>query len=68
MPTFELPNIYRSTGAGDAWNAGDIFAELFEFNDEERLLFANLVAGCYISSPEPLPPNLDKLIEFLGKF
>ena len=68
VPAQELSKIYRSTGAGDAWNAGDIFGELLGFDDEERLLFANLVAGCYISSSEPVLPTLEKIIEFLGKF
>ncbi len=67
IPTLNLSRIYRSTGAGDAWNAGDIFAELLDFDDDERLLFANLVAGYYISSPEPVHPTLEKIIEFISK-
>ncbi len=66
IPTLNLANIYRSTGAGDTWNAGDIFAELLGFTDEERLLFANFVAGYYISSPDPIHPTLRDIIKFIS--
>ena len=66
IPTIQLPKIYRATGAGDTWNAGNLFAELLGFNDDERLLFANLAAGCYISSSEPIHPNLKGIIHFIG--
>ena len=36
-------------------------------SDEERLLFANLIAGCYISSPEPIHPTFDEIIKFISK-
>lgn len=65
IPTLQLSKVYRATGAGDAWNAGNLFAELLNFNDDERLLFANLVAGCYISSPDPIHPSLEKIISFI---
>ncbi len=58
---------YRSTGAGDAWNAGDIFGELAEFKTDERLLLANIVAGVYISSPQQLHPDLKKIEKFLSE-
>jgi len=66
IPSLRLSKIYRATGAGDAWNAGNLFAELLNFNDDERLLFANLVAGCYISSPDPIHPSLEKIISFIS--
>jgi sugar/nucleoside kinase (ribokinase family) len=59
--------VYRSTGAGDAWNAANIFADVLGFADDERLLFANIVAGQYISSPDILPPSLDMVINFNKK-
>jgi len=65
IPTIQLSRIYRVTGAGDTWNAGNLFAELLGFSDDERLLFANTLAGCYISSPEPIHPNLGKIVSFL---
>ncbi len=64
-PTIKLSRIFRATGAGDTWNAGNLFAELLDFNDDERLLFANLVAGCYISSSDPIHPSIEKIINFI---
>lgn len=65
VPTIPLSMTYRSTGAGDVWNAANIFADLLGFVDEERLLFANIVAGQYIASPDVLPPSLDTVINFI---
>jgi sugar/nucleoside kinase (ribokinase family) len=67
VPTISFPKIYRSTGAGDAWNAADLFAELFGFEDDERLLFANITAGCYISTHEPIHPTIDTIFNFIKK-
>jgi sugar/nucleoside kinase (ribokinase family) len=57
--------VYRSTGAGDAWNAANIFADLLGFADDERLLFANIFAGVYISSPDIVHPTIDTVINFI---
>jgi len=59
VPTENAPKIVRATGAGDYWNAADLLATLLEFPSAERLAFANLVAGLYISSADPQPPTLD---------
>jgi sugar/nucleoside kinase (ribokinase family) len=67
VPTIPISKVYRSTGAGDIWNAANIFADLLEWDTDERLLFANIVAGQYISSPETLPPTLDMIINFIKK-
>lgn len=67
VPSPNINNKYRSTGAGDTWNAGNIFADLLGFNDDERLFFAGCVAGRYISSIEPIHPSLNDLKEFIGK-
>jgi len=67
VPTISVPRIYRSTGAGDAWNAANLFAELFGFGDDERLLFANIAAGAYISMPEPIHPTIDTILNFIKK-
>lgn len=67
VPTLTLPTIYRGTGAGDAWNAGDLFAELLEFPDDERLLFANIVAGSYIANIEPRHPTFQDIINTIKK-
>jgi len=66
VQTLKISKIYRSTGAGDAWNAGDIFAELLGFNDDERLLFANAVAGYYVSSAKPVHPTVEDIIQFIS--
>jgi sugar/nucleoside kinase (ribokinase family) len=65
IPSLKLSKIYRITGAGDAWNAGNLFAELLNFDDDERLLFANIVAGCYITSSDPIHPSLKEIINFI---
>jgi len=65
IPTMSLSTVYRTTGAGDVWNAANIFADLLDFADDERLLFANIVAGYYVSSPEILPPTIDMVINFI---
>jgi len=65
IPTISLSTMYRSTGAGDVWNAANIFSDLLGFADDERLLFANIVAGRYISSPQILPPTIDMVINFI---
>jgi sugar/nucleoside kinase (ribokinase family) len=65
IPSISLRTVYRSTGAGDAWNAANIFADLLGFADDERLLFANIFAGVYISSPEILHPTSDMVINFI---
>ncbi len=49
VPTLALSNVYRSTGAGDVGNAGNILGDLLGFSFEIRLAFANSLAGCYIS-------------------
>jgi len=66
VPSFKKTNIRRTTGAGDAWNAGNIFGELLNFDDDERLLFANSVAFCYITNPDPVHPTIQDIINLLG--
>ncbi len=65
IPTIPLLTVYRSTGAGDVWNAANIFADFLGFAVDERLLFANIVAGQYVSSLDILPPSLDMIINFI---
>jgi sugar/nucleoside kinase (ribokinase family) len=64
-PTIKTSRILRTTGAGDSWNAGNLFADLLGFNDNERLLFANSVAGFYISSIDSVYPNLEDIKNFI---
>ena len=65
VPTIPLSIVYRSTGAGDVWNAANLFAELLGFADDERLLFANMFAGYYISSPDVVHLTIDMCINFI---
>jgi len=57
----------RATGAGDAWNAGNIYADKQNLPSEKRLTFANAVAAYYISSPNATHPTLNQLKKFLKK-
>lgn len=63
-PAFETKAL-RATGAGDAWNAGNIFADANHFPDDLRLIFSNAVAAYYLSSPLGKHPTLKQLYRFL---
>jgi len=63
VPAFRVP-VLRTTGAGDAWNAGNIFGDALGFSDHCRLTLANLTAAYYISSLTAEHPTLPKLKEF----
>jgi len=66
VPAFKV-SVLRVTGAGDAWNAGNIFGDALGLSDSCRLTLANAVAAYYISSPageHPIPP---KLVDFCSK-
>ena len=64
VPSFKV-EVLRATGAGDAWNAGNIFADAHKFSHEIRLTFANAVAAYYISSPNAEHPTIKDIQEFL---
>jgi len=66
VPTFNVP-VLRATGAGDAWNAGNIFGDAVALPDNCRLTFSNAVAAYYVSSPAGEHPTLPKLMEFCSK-
>jgi len=66
VPAFSVP-VLRATGAGDAWNAGNIVGDALGLPDACRLTFANAVAAYYISNPTGEHPTLPKLIEFCSK-
>jgi sugar/nucleoside kinase (ribokinase family) len=66
VPAFNVPVLW-STGAGDAWNAGNIFGDALGLPDSCRLTLANAVAAYYVSSPTAEHPTLPKLIEFCSK-
>jgi sugar/nucleoside kinase (ribokinase family) len=66
IPAFQVP-VLRATGAGDAWNAGNVIGDACGLSDDYRLMLANAVAAYYISNADELHPTRRKLIEFLEK-
>ena len=64
VPAFKVKAL-RATGAGDAWNAGNILADENGLPDECRLALANAVSACYLSDPTGEHPTKRKLISFL---
>ncbi|MGB9959048.1 MAG: carbohydrate kinase family protein [Candidatus Bathyarchaeales archaeon] len=66
VPAFQVP-VLRATGAGDAWNAGNILGNIYGVSDEERLTLANVVAAYYISNPNGKHPTRKELIDFCNK-
>jgi len=63
VPAFKV-KVLRSTGAGDSWNAGNIFGDALNLPDSCRLTLANAVAAYYISNPAAEHPTLPQLIDF----
>jgi sugar/nucleoside kinase (ribokinase family) len=66
VPTFKIKAL-RATGAGDAWNAGNVFGCGNGLSDECRLTLANAVSACYLTDPEGAHPTREKLISFLSE-
>ncbi len=64
VPAFKV-KVLRATGAGDAWNAGNIYADANDFPFDLRLTFANAVAAYYLSSPTGEHPQVHQLRRFL---
>ncbi|MCL5876519.1 MAG: PfkB family carbohydrate kinase [Candidatus Bathyarchaeota archaeon] len=64
VPTFKI-EVFRATGAGDAWNAGNIIADYRELSDECRLMLANAVSACYLSGADGMHPTKAKIASFL---
>jgi len=52
-------------GAGDSWNAGDIYGMLLGLSPSDRLVLANAVAALYVSSAEAKHPSKKDVIGFL---
>lgn len=63
-PTFEV-EARRITGAGDAWNAADIYAYAAGMPHFHRLYFANAYAARYISNPNGQHPRKEEVVDFL---
>jgi sugar/nucleoside kinase (ribokinase family) len=64
VPAFEIKAL-RATGAGDAWNAGNILSDGNGLSDECRLALANAVAACYLADAEGKHPTRLKLAKFI---
>ena len=64
VPAFKIKAL-RATGAGDAWNAGNILGDGNALSDECRLALANAVSACYLFDSEGMHPTRLKLVEFL---
>ena len=67
VPAFKV-KVFRATGAGDAWDAGNILGDHFGLYNESRLTLANAVAACYLSDPDGLHPTKEKLFSFLRDY
>ncbi|MFX1604734.1 MAG: carbohydrate kinase family protein [Promethearchaeota archaeon] len=52
-------------GAGDAWNAGDIYGSLLKLTPKDRLTLANATASLYVSSPTATHPQLSDIVKYL---
>jgi sugar/nucleoside kinase (ribokinase family) len=64
VPAFKIQAL-RATGAGDAWNAGNIVGDGNGLSDECRLALANAVAACYLADPTGEHPTRQRLAEFI---
>ncbi len=64
IPAFKV-NTLRATGAGDAWNAGNIYANINNFPTDLRLTFANATAAYYLSNLTGKHPTFVELQGFL---
>lgn len=66
VPAFKIKAL-RVTGAGDAWDAGNILGDAYKLSDECRLVLANAVSACYLSSRSGLHPTRSELLKFLNR-
>jgi sugar/nucleoside kinase (ribokinase family) len=64
VPAFKV-NALRATGAGDAWDAGNIIGDGNALSDECRLSLANAVSACYLADSEGTHPTRQKIVNFV---
>jgi sugar/nucleoside kinase (ribokinase family) len=64
VPAFKDKTL-RATGAGDAWNAGNIIGYGNNLSDECRLALANAVSAYYLSDIHGSHPTRQKLGKFI---
>ena len=65
VPTFRIP-ILRATGAGDAWDAGNIIGDHYQLSDECRLTLANAVSACYLQDVQGMHPTKEIISNFIN--
>jgi ribokinase len=66
IPALKVP-VRRVTGAGDSWNAANIYSDANDFPDKFRLAFSNAFAAYYITSKKAEHSTLGKLKKFIQK-
>ncbi|MBT0158485.1 carbohydrate kinase family protein [Candidatus Bathyarchaeota archaeon A05DMB-2] len=66
VPAFKVEAL-RATGAGDAWNAGNILGDAGGLSHECRLALANAVSACYLSDPSGVHPTRQELARFIER-
>ena len=66
MPAF-MVNSRVICGAGDAWNAGNIYGTLLNLDAKERLILANAVAAYYVETEDASHPSRNEVIDFLSR-
>jgi sugar/nucleoside kinase (ribokinase family) len=64
VPAFRV-EVLRVTGAGDAWDAGNIIGDANALSDETRLALANAISAYYVSNPEGGSPSQQQLLKFI---
>ena len=64
VPAFHIKPL-RATGAGDAWNAGNILADGNALSDECRLALANAASACYLRNPDGTHPTRERIAKFI---
>lgn len=60
VPAFPADPVHL-TGAGDAFNAGNLLGHLGGLEPEDRLRLAHAVAACTIERPAGTPPSIEEL-------
>lgn len=67
VPTFRI-RVLRATGAGDAWDAGNLMGDWNGLSDECRLTLANAVSAYYLQDPNGSHPTKKQLVNFLSAY
>jgi sugar/nucleoside kinase (ribokinase family) len=65
MPSFQVESRVVC-GAGDAWNAGDIYGLLLALSPKDRITLANATAALYVSSAEASHPSREEIRAYLA--